>query len=56
MSTEARCEKCNKLLGKMEGLEALATLVRACQSSKGKLVFSVQCPRCGKLNNITVEY
>lgn len=56
MSTEARCEKCNKLLGKLEGLETFATLVRACQASHENPVFSVQCPRCRTLNRIVVEY
>jgi phage FluMu protein Com len=56
MNKEARCRKCDRLLGKVEGLETFAILVQACQATSSDLRFDVQCPRCGQVNSITVKY
>ena len=52
MRTEARCENCNRLLGKLEIPETFFEFVQTCNVSTAGTVFSVQCPRCKRINSI----
>lgn len=56
MESEAQCKNCGHTLGQMSGLWTFAALLRACQVTREKLDFQVQCPKCGKLNHIKTEY
>ena len=52
MSTGARCHHCAKLLGTTDEVNKLEVSPVACQAQKGELVFTIKCPRCGKLSFI----
>lgn len=52
MSTEVRCEKCERKLGEaLNGVAQPGTLLAAC-CGPGEILFEIKCPRCGKINRV----
>ena len=52
MSTEIRCQKCERKLGELvNGLATAGVLLAAC-CGPGEIFYKTKCPRCGEINTI----
>jgi phage FluMu protein Com len=54
-SKEVRCTRCNKMLGTTGADYEICAQINAASYDSGEITFSVKCPRCGQVEQITFK-